>query len=102
MRLARRAARHREGKDRVEPVGLGDLFNVAAEAEVDHIWTDALNPRPRVWPSVQGFLGRGQPMLGEHYRKSLFDPVCRIEYESELGRRVQAAAAQADLPSRPG
>lgn len=82
------------------PESLWELFSLAAEAGVDHIWTDAMNPRPRVWPSVQGFLRRRQPKLVEHYRRLLFDPACRVQYEAELSQRVRAAAAQAGLADR--
>jgi DNA repair photolyase len=84
------------------PEALRDLFNLAAEANVDHIWTDAMNPRPKVWPSVQGFLRRRQPALVEHYRRVLFDPACRAQYEAELNQNVHAAAAHAGLANRMG
>ena len=84
------------------PEALRELFNMAAEAGADHIWTDAMNPRPRVWPSVQEFLRRRQPELVEHYRRVLFDPACRVQYEAELTQRVRAAAGQAGLADRLG
>ncbi|NIM70325.1 MAG: radical SAM protein, partial [Xanthomonadales bacterium] len=35
---------------------LDGMFGRAAELEVDVVWTDTLNARPRVWPSVAGLL----------------------------------------------
>jgi len=82
------------------PPALRELFALAAGAGVDRIWTDALNPRPRVWPSVQGLLRRRWPGLVEHYRRLLFDPACRERYVTELDKRIQQAAAEAGLASR--
>jgi DNA repair photolyase len=84
------------------PRALRGLFNLAAEANVDHIWTDAMNPRPKVWPSVQGFLRRTEPNLVEHYRRLLFDATCRAQYEDELSQRVRSAATQAGVADRLG
>ncbi len=66
------------------PEALGRLFALAREAEVDRIWTDALNPRPRVWPSVQQFLHRRRPDLLELYKRMLFDRSWRARYLDEL------------------
>ena len=82
------------------PEVLGRLFALAAEANVDRIWTDGLNPRPRVWPAVQALLRRRWPALHEHYRQVLFDPACRAEYQNELNRRVRQAAADAGMTDR--
>jgi DNA repair photolyase len=82
------------------PAALRALFALAAKAGVDRIWTDALNPRPRVWPSVQGLLRRRWPGLIEHYRRLLFDPACRAQYISDLEGRVREAAADAGLSDR--
>jgi DNA repair photolyase len=84
------------------PEALRDLFSLAGEADVDHIWTDAMNPRPKVWPSVQGFLRRMEPKLVEHYRRLLFDATCRAQYEDELSQRVRSAAIQAGVADRLG
>ena len=84
------------------PEALAKLFALAAEADVDRIWTDALNPRPRVWPSVQKLLRRRWPKLYEHYRSLLFDRTFRTRYLDKLDKRVRRAAAQAGLTSRLG
>ena len=82
------------------PGVLAKLFALAAETEVDRIWTDALNPRPRVWPSVQKLLRRRWPKLYEHYRSLLFDPASRARYLDKLDGRIRRAAAHAGLTSR--
>lgn len=79
---------------------LARLFRGAAEAQVDRIWTDALNPRPRVWPSVQTFLGRHRPDLLEHYRRVLFDAAFRKEYLRQLDGRIRRAASAAGVEAR--
>jgi DNA repair photolyase len=84
------------------PTALGRLFDLAAEADVDRIWTDALNPRPRVWPSVQTFLRIHEPDLSEHYRRVLFDAAFRKEYLGQLDRCVRQAAARAGMRARLG
>jgi DNA repair photolyase len=63
---------------------LAKLFAMAAEVKVDQVWTDMLNPRPRVWTSVQDILRRHRPDLYEHNRGVLFDPTCREAYKREL------------------
>lgn len=84
------------------PEALAKLFSLAAEADVDRIWTDTLNPRPRVWPSVQKLLQKRWPKLYEHYRSLLFNRTCRTKYVDELDKRVRRAAAQAGLTKRLG
>ncbi|HUT59634.1 MAG TPA: radical SAM protein [Phycisphaerae bacterium] len=79
---------------------LGRLFALAADADVDRIWTDALNPRPRVWPSVQEFLRRHRPDLMEPTRRILFDRAYRARYEEELSERIRTAAAKAGVEER--
>ncbi len=79
---------------------LGELFALAAEAGVDHIWTDALNPRPRVWPSVQDLLRRRRDNLLELYRRVLFDSTYRARYVAELDGRIRQAAADAGVSDR--
>jgi DNA repair photolyase len=79
---------------------LAKLFTLAAEAGVDQVWTDTLNPRPRVWPSVQGVLQRHGPDLYEHYRHLLFDPASRRAYQRQLDRRIRTAARKAGLADR--
>ena len=84
------------------PEVLAKLFSLAAEAGVDRIWTDTLNPRPRVWPSVQELLRKRWPKLYEHYRRLLFNRTCRAKYADELDRRVRRAARKAGLTRRLG
>jgi len=84
------------------PEALDRLFALAAGAAVDHIWTDAMNPRPRVWPSVQAFLRRHRPGLLGLYRRVLFDRAYRAEYVTELHERIRRAAAEAGVSDRLG
>jgi DNA repair photolyase len=79
---------------------LGRLFALAAEVKVDQVWTDLLNPRPRVWVSVQEILRRHRPDLHEHCRRVLFDKACRRAYRRELGERIARAARSAGLTDR--
>jgi DNA repair photolyase len=79
---------------------LSELFALAARAGVDRVWTDALNPRPRVWPSVRGFLQRHRRDLLPLYEKVLFDAEYRTAYVEELNRRIRRAAAEAGLADR--
>lgn len=67
------------------------LFRRAAEAGVDSVWTDALNPRPKVWPAVAGLLERRYPGLKEAYRQVLFDDRTREGYLKALNERVASA-----------
>jgi len=78
------------------------LFDLAREAGVDRIWTDAMNPRPRVWPAVRELLMRVRPDLVEHYRGVLFDSVSRERYIRELQGRIARAAAEAGMKDRMG
>jgi len=82
------------------PEALGRLFATAAELGVDRIWTDAMNPRPRVWPSVQAFLQRHRSDLVELYRRILFDAATREQYRRQLRRRIRQAAAAAGVAER--
>jgi DNA repair photolyase len=79
---------------------MGRLFALAAEAGVDRIWTDMLNARPRVWPSVQGVLQRHAPRLVDLYRGVLFEAAHRREYERRLQNRIRKAADAAGLADR--
>jgi len=79
------------------PEALRELFSLAAGVGVDHVWTDILNPRPRVWESVRGVLARHWPDLREHYRRILFDAAFRDRYERLVRERVRQAAAEAGL-----
>jgi DNA repair photolyase len=82
------------------PEALEQLFGLAAEADVDGIWTDALNPRPRVWDSVQALLRRQWPGLVSLYRRVLFDAPYRAQYLTELERRVRQAASASGMLRR--
>jgi DNA repair photolyase len=76
------------------------LFERAADLEVEVIWVDALNPRPRVWPSVVGLLRRKFPELEGRYRAMLFDQEARAQYLVGLGERVRRAAARHHMTDR--
>jgi DNA repair photolyase len=76
---------------------LGELFDRAAETGVDRIWTDLLNPRPRVWPSLQRALRQHCPDLHEHYRQLLFEPASRQAYQRQLECRIRRAARHAGV-----
>jgi DNA repair photolyase len=82
------------------PEALNELFSIAARADVDHISTDALNPRPRVWPSIRAFLSRSPGDLLALYRRVLFDRTYREHYLAELHERIRLAAANSGLADR--
>jgi len=82
------------------PASLLRLFELAADAHVDRIITDALNPRPRVWPSVQHLLQTHRPDLLPLYSDMLFHPARRKQYLADLDRRIAHAAAQTHLTDR--
>jgi DNA repair photolyase len=79
---------------------LDALFSIAAATDVDQIWTDALNPRPRVWSSVEAFLRGQRADLLPRYSRVLFDRTHRQRYLDELSHRIRAAAAHAGLSDR--
>jgi DNA repair photolyase len=79
---------------------LDELFALAAELDVDHIWTDAINPRPRVWPSVQALLRRRRPDLLDLYRDVLFKRARREQYLRALHARIARAADAAGVTGR--
>jgi DNA repair photolyase len=76
---------------------LDALFGRAAEIGVDEIWVDALNPRPRVWPSVAAVLRESYPDLHGRYSRMLHHNPTRESYMEELRKRVRAAAKKAGL-----
>jgi DNA repair photolyase len=76
------------------------LFQRAAELEIDQIWVDAINARPRVWPAVAELLQREFPELREPYQKILFDRHARDAYLAELRQRIAAAAKESGLGRR--
>ncbi len=76
------------------------LFAKAALLEVDAIWTDALNPRPKVWPAIRDMLSRERHSLVSLYRKALFEKAWRESYLRSLRDRITAAARAADVADR--
>ena len=82
--------------------GLRALFSLAAESNVDRIWTDGLNLRPRVWESVQTLLSRNRPDLLRHYRRILFDKAARARYDDELQQRIERIADEFRVRERMG
>jgi DNA repair photolyase len=81
-------------------IAMEALLRRAADARVEQIWVDALNPRPRVWPAVAELLREKFPELLEGYRRILFDKPARAVYLKELRRRVDRAAAEVGLAGR--
>ncbi len=79
---------------------LARLFAIAADVKVDCVWTDLLNPRPRVWPAVQQVVRNHCPELCDHYQKVLFDAAFRRDYEREVNARLRKAARAAGLGER--
>jgi DNA repair photolyase len=79
---------------------LDAMFQLAADLRVDSILVDAVNPRPRVWPSVAGLLRTNFPGLQQQYSRILFDARRRAEYLAEFRDNVDAAAARFALQDR--
>ena len=77
---------------------LRQLFEMAADVGVDRVWTDALNARPKVWPSVQLLVYRHWPQLLGLYRQILFDTAYREEYCVALDERIRRAAEETGVP----
>ncbi len=82
------------------PAAIEALMCRAAEVGVDQIWVDALNPRPRVWPSVVRLLQQRFPELRGPYQRILFDRRAREAYLAELRGRVAATAQRLSLTDR--
>lgn len=76
------------------------LFGRAAEVGVDQIWTDMLNPRPRVWPSVRQIVRQHYPEVTDRYQQVMFQPDHRRDYERNLNRRIRKAAEKAGVADR--
>ncbi len=76
------------------------MFRRAADLEIDQIWVDALNPRPRVWPAVARLLADRFPDAREPYRRMLFEGKTRASYLATLAQRVAAAAERSSLAGR--
>jgi len=79
---------------------LDGMFSRAAALDVDVIWVDALNRRPRVWSSVAALLDREYAELKQSYSRLLFSDEERKVYLSGLRRRVRRAAKQYGLEDR--
>ncbi len=79
---------------------LNAMFQRAAAVGVQRVWVDALNPRPRVWPSVARLLAQRFPHLRETYRRILFHPATRSAYLADLRQRATQAAKQSGLGDR--
>jgi len=79
------------------PDALTQLLKTAAEIGVDRVWTDAINLRPRVWPSVRQFLARNRPDLLGLYKAVLFNSTYREDYLGRLRERIGKVASQAGL-----
>jgi len=76
------------------------LFERAADLDVDVVWVDALNPRPKVWEAMGPFLDREFPGLRERYRRVLFAKPVREAYIKAIRERVARAAARFRLKDR--
>jgi DNA repair photolyase len=76
------------------------LLDRAAALDVDQIWIDAMNPRPRVWPAVASLLRERFPELTESYRRILFDRAVRAAYLADLRTRITTAVARKSLADR--
>ncbi len=76
------------------------LLERAAAVDVDVIWVDAMNPRPRVWPSVGQLLREQFPDLHQDYSRLLHHKETRAGYLKDLGRRVRTAARRTGLEDR--
>jgi len=83
-----------------DPASIERMLARAAELQIERIWVDALNPRPRVWPSVARLLQRHFPHLVEPYRRLLFEARTREPYLGGLGHRVHQAAERLGLGDR--
>jgi len=79
---------------------LDAMFERAADVEVDVIWADAMNPRPRVWPSVARLLRRSFPDLHDEYARLLHQKDARAAYLAALRERVMRAARRHGLQDR--
>ena len=82
------------------PSSLAAMFQLAADLRVDSILVDALNPRPRVWPSVAGLLRKHFPELQDRYCGILFNPQIRAEYLAEFRNNVALTAQRLSLEDR--
>jgi len=83
-----------------DQVSVKALFRRAADLGVERIWVDALNPRPRVWPSVARLLREHFPELRGPYQRLLFDHHARDAYLGALAERVRLGARRAGITRR--
>jgi DNA repair photolyase len=79
---------------------IDSMFGRAAELDVDVIWVDALNPRPKVWPSVASLLHQRFPDMLDPYKQVLFDRKMRAAYLEGLRQRVTPAVRRFSLNGR--
>lgn len=83
-----------------DPRSIETLLQRAGDLKTDVIWFDTLNPRPKVWESVQALLRQTNPDLVERYRRVLFSPVVRKAYRDGLRERVVSVARRLGLSGR--
>jgi len=79
---------------------LDSLMKSAADLDVDSLWTDALNLRPKVWQSVGPLVSKRYPALLPLYKNVLFNAAFREDYLAGLAARIRAAAARHNLLPR--
>ena len=79
---------------------IADLLQCAADLKVGAIYVDALNKRPRVWPSVSTFLAKRHSDLLPQYRRILFNSGERAKYLRDLRARVRKSARRLRLERR--
>ena len=77
-----------------------EWMRASADLDVDVIWVDGLNPRPKVWEAVQALLAREWPDLVERYRRILFSPPVRTAYIKGIRDRVARAAKKIHISER--
>lgn len=82
------------------PAAMEELFRKASDLQVEQIWVDGLNARPRVWPAVAALLADHFPQLAPAYRRLLFDGPRRADYLAELRARVAEVAGRLGLGDR--
>jgi DNA repair photolyase len=79
---------------------LDAMFQQAADLKVDSILVDAINPRPKVWPSVVRLLGDRFPELREPYSSIMFNRKARAAYLTQLRSDVARSAERLSLTDR--
>ena len=85
-----------------DPASIESLLRAVAERDVEKIWVDALNVRPRVWPAAAVLLQSHFPDQLEAIRRILFDQPRRQAYLAELRSRVSEAARNPGVGDRVG